>query len=769
VTVKWLDSSALRTDARYRAAAATAAHLRVYLGGLVVLALLVPLQGLWAAQLLLVPLLLTVPGLILLRALRVPAKAIASFPAYVPCASLVVLLASGLAVDLTGLVTGMAAPLRTGPLLVGLELICLALLASSVNAPSRVAIRWRVPARPLRLALPLILPLVAAAGALRLNSGHGDAVAVLSLVACIVLLITALVQAASLEPAELAVIVYAAGLALMWSFSLRGNLVYGFDIATEYHAMQQTLLSGVWHPAHPGNAYAALLSVTVLPTELHAISGVPGLLVFKVVFPAIAALFPVAVFGLARRILERRWAFAAAAFILMQATFFQTLPALARQEIGLLLFAALLMAILDTRLARWPQWTLAGLFALGMAVSHYSTTYLAIAIFGLALPLQFAASWIRPVPRVTWPILVAFAGAVVGALLWYGPVTQSASNLAQVASTAQTEGLRVLPSAHAGNLLAAYLQSTSSPPLTPAQYAQLAHQYYAAHVRYVTPLPDAASPQYSLRAPVNRSPPVRWPGGYGLLDLASLIVTQLTNLLAAVGAVLILLWRRSSVVARQVGVLAIATVVILTVARLSGTVAQVYSPERAFLQTMVVLAITMVWPLQWLASKRNWRLKWLARNRDWLRKGVLVAAGAALAIFFVGSTGLAQPVLGGGAAANLANSGADYNHFVMTTPELASARWLFATAQPGQLIYADRYAQLRLFTVAGLPRGLVPDVTPRTINQHAWVYANRPDVVDGEADTTFNNRPVSYAFPFGFLDNNFDTVYTNGSSEVFRR
>jgi uncharacterized membrane protein len=768
--VKWLDGSALRTDARYQPAAAATLRLRVPLAGLAVLALLVPLRGLWAAQVLLVPLLLVLPGLILLRALRVPTRAVASFPVYVPCASLVVLLASGLAVDLAGLLTGMAAPLRPGPLLIGLELFCLALLATSVNAPSRVALRWRPPAQPLRLAWPLILPLVAAAGALRLNSGHGDAVAVLALVGCIVLLITALVRAPSLEQAELAVIVYAAGLALMWSFSLRGNLVYGFDIATEYHSMQQTLLSGVWHPAHPGNAYAALLSVTVLPAQLHAISGVPGLLIFKVVFPAIAALFPVAVFGLARRILERRWAFAAAAFILMQATFFQTLPALARQEIGLLLFAALIMAILDTRLARWPQWSLAGLFALGMAVSHYSTTYLAIAVFGLTLPLQFAASWLRPVARVNWPILVAFGGAVLGALLWYGPVTHSASNLAQVASTAQTEGLRVLPSAHRGNLLATYLQSTTSPPLTPAQYAQQAHQYYAAHVRYVTPLPGAASPTYALRAPPpGRSPPVRWPGGYGLLDLASLLVTQLTNLLAAIGAVAILLWRKSSAVARQVGVLAIATLLILTVARLSGTVAQVYSPERAFLQSMVVLAITMVWPLQWLASKRDWPLKWLVRIRRWLPAGVLVAAGAVLAVLFVGSTGLAQPVLGGGAAANLANEGTDYNHFVMTTPELAAARWLFANEQRGQLIYADRYAQLRIFTVTGLPAGLVPDVTPRTLNQHAWVYASRTDVVDREADTTFNNRPVSYAFPFRFLDNNFDTVYTNGSSEVFRR
>src|ERR1039458_8582967 len=66
------------------------------LGALLVVALLVPLHHWWAVQVLLIPLLLTVPGVILLRALRVPGVAIASFFIYIPCASLVILLGSGL-------------------------------------------------------------------------------------------------------------------------------------------------------------------------------------------------------------------------------------------------------------------------------------------------------------------------------------------------------------------------------------------------------------------------------------------------------------------------------------------------------------------------------------------------------------------------------------------------------------------------------------------------------------------------------------------------
>ena len=93
--------------------------------------------------------------------------------------------------------------------------------------------------RPARLAGPLVVPLLAAAGALRLNSGHGAGVAVLALAACLVLLVAAVMRSGRLGQAQLIVVLYAAGLAIMWSFSLRGNLVYGFDIATEYYDLQQ--------------------------------------------------------------------------------------------------------------------------------------------------------------------------------------------------------------------------------------------------------------------------------------------------------------------------------------------------------------------------------------------------------------------------------------------------------------------------------------------------------------------------------------------------
>ena len=172
-----------------------------------------------------------------------------------------------------------------------------------------------------------------------------------------------------------------------------------------------------------------MLSVTVMPAELHFLSGLPALLVFKVVYPMIDALFPVAIFGLARKILTRPWAFIAAAFTITQYAFTE-LAGIARQEIALVLFAALARGhARSTGFPGGPRWRLVGLLGVALALSHYSTTYVAITVLGLLLVLQFALSWIRRVPRVTGAVVVAFLATFAGAVIWYGPVTHSDSHL----------------------------------------------------------------------------------------------------------------------------------------------------------------------------------------------------------------------------------------------------------------------------------------------------------------------------------------------------
>ncbi|HEY2402013.1 MAG TPA: DUF2206 domain-containing protein [Steroidobacteraceae bacterium] len=727
--------------------------------GLILLAVLVPLDESWASQVVLIPLLLILPGVILLRALRITGSAIAANPVYVPCASLLVLVGSGLAVDLVGPLLGVAEPLRAPSLLIGLEIACAALLACSRKAGDETRIPWDEIPRPGRLAWPVLLALFGAAGALRLNAGHGNQVAALAILAVTGALGVVLLIAPAIDDALLVVVVYASSLSMLWSFALRGDLVYGFDIQNEYYALQQTVTAGIWHVYHPGDAYGAMLSLTVLPTELHALTGMPALLIFKVVYPMIGALFPVAVFSIARRYLAGRWAFLAAAFVVMQQPFFQEYPALARQEISTALFAALIAAVLEVNTAatRRSQWAFISLLSAAMVTSHYSTDYMTIILLSVALVVQFFFSWFRAVPHVNGSLVVTLCVCLGGAFVWYGMLTHSTSNVSQFLSIAATNGLDILPN-RSGNLISSYLNGEQSAVLTIAQYQKYIANYSAVHMSYVKPLPNAAHVQYALQAASGSTPASAWPLASHAMNLVSLLVQQLMNLLAGIGALMLSLSKKAPMKVRQLGMITLAAMFILVLARFSGTFAAEYNPQRTFLQMLIVLAAAICWPLTGLG---RWKIA---------RTVVLAGCVVGVMVSMVGSSTLEDALLGGGVAdANLANQYADYQEFVVSTQEIASATWLNDEAPAGQLIYADYYGQLRLTSVVNNRPGILDDITPQTIDASSWVYADRTNVLDGIVSSNTGAYFETYAFPKLFLDENFDTVYTNGISEVFHR
>jgi uncharacterized membrane protein len=330
--------------------------------------------------------------------------------------------------------------------------------------------------------------------------------------------------------------------------------------------------------------------------------------------------------------------------------------------------------------------------------------------------------------------------------------------MSQFVQAAEGQGLNLLPNSGA-NVIATYLQGESDQVLTPAGYERLIAANYRVDDDFITPLSNAGQAQYALKPASNQSPPVTFQLGANALNLVDLLIQQLVNLLAAVASAIMALRRKAPLLARQIGLLGLAGTVILILVRVSGTVAEEYNPQRAFLQLLIVLAISICWLFQLIGAR--WRRT---------RTAILAIGAATLGLYMIGTTGLAGAFFGGGTAANLANVGDDYQEFVMSGQDLAAASWVDKTAPLGQFIYADHYAQLRLDTVAGPSRsGVFDAITPETLDQHAWVYASSVNVKYDIVRSLFGSDVTTYAFPWRFLDSNYDVVYTNGSSEVFHR
>src|SRR5205807_8739226 len=129
-------------------------------------------------------------------------------------------------------------------------------------------------------------------------------------------------------------------------------------------------------------AYSACLSITILPVFIHDLVWVSSPAVVRIVTQALFAFAPVVVFLILRRFVTDRAAFGGGLFFIAQSPFLGDFPFLIRQEIALLIFGVLILSLLATARHRL---ILCVLLAVGLILSHYSTTYVAIGIVGAGI------------------------------------------------------------------------------------------------------------------------------------------------------------------------------------------------------------------------------------------------------------------------------------------------------------------------------------------------------------------------------------------------
>lgn len=723
------------------------------LAGLAVLGALLPARGAWAAGVVTLALAFTVPGVIALRALRIPAPVVLAYPLFVPAASLAVMLAAGLAADLLGPRLGIHHPLQGDTTALATLAVSLILWAAGLPAAAAARLPWRRALESPAWLVPLGLPMVAAAGALLLSHEHGPDVARIGQALVAVALLFGLAFSGRLSRGQMAALLFGCALAAEWAFTLRGQEVVGFDISTELGIAQHVHSAGIWHALNRDNAYSAMLSVTVLPSTLASLTGTSPLIALKVVYPVLTALLPLSVFFIGDRFLRRGYAAGAASLLIVQAYFFQQIPQVARQEIALVFFAALVGAIVAGPMRRWSRLGLVSVLAAGLVVSHYSSTYFTIPIVAIALVLSLLLARRRPgamIAQLACATLVLAGGAAV----WYGAVTHSSSNLTSFAASLEHRGLDLLPNS-SGNVISTYLNGTERETVPAEAYQAHAVTSYRDRAAYVHPLRAAAAPQFNLRPASVPVPPKRLQPVDRIVHVLSIVWNELMLVLGVLGALAMVIRGRASPLARRVGLLSLGTLGVLALIRFSGTVAANYNQTRALAQSLLLLALPAAWLVQEIAGRLNR-----------LRLPLVVPLTLGFCVMFAYDSSLLAVVTGGGTLLNLTQGGEDYQREYMTPAELAAAQWA-SSASRNRLLYADEYGQLRLNATTGAVA--LNQVTPRTLDRHAWLYGTHTNVVLGTTRGSVENMTATYAWPDTFLHTYYDTVYSNGDSKVYHR
>ncbi len=713
-----------------------------------------------AARLLALAIALLLPGALAVEAARASFGSRYAQAALVLGAGVAVIMGLALVMSTALPPLGVERPLDREPCAIGLNVVAaaLALVCPKGRDPVLNLVK---PSEPLRFGRPrpwhlvLLLPVLATVGVERLNSGHSAIVVQLTIGASALALVVGFLEARAGRHQRAQTVLFCTALALLYLFSFRGNYLFGYDVQQEFQRFSYTFGAGRWSRPADGDPYASMLSITALPAALSKLTSISGMYLFKGLYPVFVALVPGLSYELARRWLNGAAAFVGAAYMIVLTDFSSQLVALARQETAFLFFALLVVALFAEELSgKRRQAAIAALLA-ALVVSHYSTSYVAVALLGstwLGYGVLRLALRRRAAPAVGLVTVLLGVGMVVG---WDVLYTHSTHNVTKFVASMAVQGLRILPYGKGQSLIQRYLSGNVGTTMSPARYYAAVGAAARASEPWLHPYPASLTRLYPAHAaPPTYSLPALLPGSATIMKDLVILVDELLLLAIACGVALSFLRRLTKRGVRaplELSVMMLAFLAFLALIRLSGTVAGSYNADRAQLQASIVLAVALGMSAEWLIVR--------------LRAGAVLVA--ALILMLLAGTGETAVITGGPPSAILANSGTQYDYFVISGGEVSAARWLVANMGPHHVVYTDDFGPLRIWdatSFAPLPHTWL---TPTALDRGAWVYATASDVVQRRAYGSISGARVSYRFPARFLHHVDDLVYSDPTARVY--
>jgi len=168
----------------------------------------------------------------------------------------------------------------------------------------------------------------------------------------------------------------------------------GADINCEYYFEQLVVENGYWDASLP-YSYNNALSIVTLAPIYSLLLNIDGAWLFKIIYPFIFSLVPLALFHIYRQQVSGKKAFLAVFFFMAVPTFSLEMIALAKQQIAELFFALFILLMVDRELGLGQRLTLAIIFVLSLAVAHYGLGAVCLIYFGLGwlLLLLIRSGW----------------------------------------------------------------------------------------------------------------------------------------------------------------------------------------------------------------------------------------------------------------------------------------------------------------------------------------------------------------------------------------
>lgn len=377
-----------------------------------------------------------IPGILILRILKLHELGSAKTVIYSVGLSIGVLMLTGLFMNIVYPFFGILKPISLFNILITISLVILILCFLSYlrdkNFSKPNFIHIDEITSPFLLVLCLI-PFLSIFGTYLLN-GYGNNTLQMAL-----LLVIAIVPLITLKwiPKKLyALVIFILSLSLLWHTTLVSGYIWGIDLNAELTTANFVVKNGLWISSITGD-YNALLSIVMLAPIYSIFSNLSLVWCFKIVYPLLFSFVPVGLYIAYNELTNNpKMAFLACFFFVNVNSFFNTLPGTARQEIAGLFLALILMIVVERNIKNSNSFKfLLFLFGFLLVVSHYGVTWILLLILGVSFPILFISNKLPSKLRIkkikfgnykilnyTFPLFLLLA-----VLAWYILVSNSSN------------------------------------------------------------------------------------------------------------------------------------------------------------------------------------------------------------------------------------------------------------------------------------------------------------------------------------------------------
>ena len=678
-----------------------------------------------------------------------------------------------------------AKPLSEYPLLAGFDsyFVILAILAWKRNKIISIQIpKLNFSIQKLAFYLvPVLFPILSVFGAIRLNNGASNILTMVMLLGIGIYVLALTLFRNKISPSIFPYSLYMIAVSALLMTSLRSWHITGHDIQREYYVFQLTKMHQLWSMDFYRDAYNACLSITILPTVLFNFLKISDVYIYKLIFQILFAFSPIAIYLFLKRYSSAFISFVAAFFYISFPTFFNDMPMLNRQEIGFIFFGILLLISFSSSIPINIRRILFVIFGFSIIVSHYSTNYVVLFIFGLT----YLISFLMKIPHIkkrgnklisklssnikkniiedkfltVFLIIALFAFTYV----WNSQVTKTSGNVGSVI-VQSIEGIFIHSDEdkRSGDLAYSFFFPHKTNPqqildnyinttVAQARSGNEHPDFYAKsqYTKYKTvPLDLHVLPQTQIGKIITS---LHFPL-FEIQSLSRQISAQLMQVLVPLGLIGFFYIKAKKKYHKKYIILCFSSLVLLMLEIALPTLSVDYGLLRMFQQLLMILSLPMVIAILMLAT-------------PFKRVSPLFIAGLVSVVFFLILTGFFANLTGDYyPQLNLNNSGLYYDAYYTREQNLTSVAWLAQNRNKKVEVQADNSGVGALMIYGNIPA--LREIFPPIIRRDSYVYLTNANLTN--AIVSIETNTLIFTSPVNFVGNYKNLIYNDGSNRIYK-